>query len=172
VADGKIGNAIQERGGPRGWTVRADIATIPANPSGWRTADRDAGAPFWRSTVSMSFDSSKVVEHKRHLSVTEQINRHEAGKGRIQPRELSCGEARIYPAVEIQRVLCRKCGQVKQERLHWLADYPFHTWRFAFFVGRRCRVSTIQDVAKEVRLDWKTVKELDKQYMREQLRRT
>jgi len=31
---------------------------------------------------------------------------------------------------------------------------------------------TIADVAKELRLDWKTVKELDKQYMQEQLRRT
>ena len=31
---------------------------------------------------------------------------------------------------------------------------------------------TIQDVAREVRLDWHTVKELDKQYMEEQLRRT
>ena len=31
---------------------------------------------------------------------------------------------------------------------------------------------TIQDVAIEVRLDWQTVKELDKQYMEEQLRRT
>jgi transposase len=31
---------------------------------------------------------------------------------------------------------------------------------------------SIQDVAREVRLDWHTVKELDKQYMGEQLRRT
>ena len=38
-------------------------------------------------------------------------------------------------------------------------------------MGRRCRASTLQDVAKELNLDWKTVKELDKQYMREQLRR-
>lgn len=60
---------------------------------------------------------------------------------------------------------------MKQERLPWLADRPFYTKRFAFFVGRRCGVSTIQDVAKEVRLNWKTVKELEKQYMREQLRR-
>ena len=60
---------------------------------------------------------------------------------------------------------------VKQEKLEWLAEYPFYSQRFAFFVGRRCRISTIQDVAKEVHLDWKTVKELEKQYMREQLRR-
>lgn len=38
-------------------------------------------------------------------------------------------------------------------------------------VGRRCRSSSLKDVAKEYRIDWKTAKELDKQYMREQLRR-
>ncbi len=37
------------------------------------------------------------------------------------------------------------------------------------FVGRRCRISTIKDVAEELHLDWQTVKELDKQYMRAQL---
>ncbi len=78
---------------------------------------------------------------------------------------------RIYLDVEIRRVPCRSCHMVKQEKLGWLAEYPFYSQRFAFFVGRRCRISTIQDVAKEVHLDWKTVKELEKQYMREQLRR-
>jgi len=52
-----------------------------------------------------------------------------------------------------------------------LADSPFYTKRFSFFVGRRCRTATISDVARELHLDWRTVKELDKQYMREQLRR-
>jgi transposase len=86
-------------------------------------------------------------------------------------RDLSCGDARVYLEVEIRRVRCRGCGKVKQEQLRWLADNPFYTKRFAFFVGRRCRTSTIRDVARELHLDWKTVKEFDKQYMREQLRR-
>jgi transposase len=60
---------------------------------------------------------------------------------------------------------------VKQEKLDWLADHPFYTKRFAFFVGRRCRAMTLTDVAEETRLDWKTIKHLDAQYMREQLRR-
>ncbi len=60
---------------------------------------------------------------------------------------------------------------MKQEKLAWLSDNPFYTKRFAFFVGRRCRTSTIRDVARELHLDWKTVKDLDKQYMQEQLRR-
>jgi transposase len=60
---------------------------------------------------------------------------------------------------------------VKQERLDWVADNPFYTKRFAFYAGRRCRDSTVKDVAKELHLDWKTVKALEKQYMGEQLRR-
>jgi len=60
---------------------------------------------------------------------------------------------------------------VKQERLEWLADHPFYTKRFAFLIGRRCRTTSISDVAKEHLLDWKTVKELEMQYMREQIKR-
>jgi len=60
---------------------------------------------------------------------------------------------------------------VKQERLDWLADLPFYTKRFAFYVGRRCRDSSLRDIARELHLDWKTVKALEMQYMREQLRR-
>ena len=48
---------------------------------------------------------------------------------------------RIYLEVEVRRVACRSCGAVKRERLDWLADNPFYTKRFAFFVGRRCRDS-------------------------------
>ena len=86
-------------------------------------------------------------------------------------RDLSCGDRRIYLDLEIRRVACRRCGRVKQERLDFLADSPFYTRRFAFFVGRRCRASTIQDVAGETHLNWKTIKALEMQYMREQLRR-
>lgn len=73
--------------------------------------------------------------------------------------------------VEIRRVNCDQCGKVKQEKLSWIADNPWYTKRFAFLVGRRCKSSTVWDVAKEFRLDWETVKELDKQYMCAQLNR-
>ena len=86
-------------------------------------------------------------------------------------RDLSCGDRRIYLEFSIRRVWCRRCGGVKREGLEWLADNPLYTKRFAFYVGRRCRESTVQAIAEELSLDWETVKELDKQYMREQLRR-
>ena len=76
---------------------------------------------------------------------------------------------RMFLELEVRRVDCRHCGKVKRERLEFLADNPRYTKRFAFEVGRRCRSASIRDVANELRLDWHTVKELDKQYMRAQL---
>jgi transposase len=86
-----------------------------------------------------------------------------------QVRDLSCGDTRVSLEFEVRRVLCRSCGKVKREHLEFLADNPFYTKRFAYYVGRRCRTATIKDVAKELKLDWHTVKELDKQYMKAQL---
>lgn len=86
-------------------------------------------------------------------------------------RDLSCGAYRVYLEFEVRRVFCRSCKAVKRERLDFLADSPFYTKRFAYFVGRRCRSTTVKDVAKELHLDWDSVKELDKQYMRAQLAR-
>jgi transposase len=78
---------------------------------------------------------------------------------------------RIYLELEVRRVRCRKCGAVRQERLAFLADNPRYSKRFAYYVGRRCRDGSIKAVAQELRLDWHTVKDLERQYMQEQLRR-
>ena len=60
---------------------------------------------------------------------------------------------------------------MKRERLEFLLERAPYTRRFARYVGRRCASETIKDVAKELLLGWDAVKELDKQYMREQLER-
>ena len=88
-----------------------------------------------------------------------------------QVRDLSCGDTRIYLEVQVRRLQCRSCGGVKREELAFLADNPLYTKRFAYYVGRRCRQSTIKDVAKELHLHWETVKTLEMQYMRAQLAR-
>ena len=59
---------------------------------------------------------------------------------------------------------------MKREEIRWLADNPFYTKRFAYYVGRKCRGMTVKDVAKELKLDWHTVKALDKEYMEKQFR--
>jgi transposase len=58
---------------------------------------------------------------------------------------------------------------VKQERLDWLSANPHYTKRFALYVGKQCRSSSIKEVADDLRMDWHAVKEMDKLYMREQL---
>jgi transposase len=58
---------------------------------------------------------------------------------------------------------------VKTERLEFLLENALHTQRFARYIGRRCRSSTIRDVAAEENLNWQTVKRLEKRYMVEQL---
>jgi transposase len=57
------------------------------------------------------------------------------------------------------------------EKLPFLADSPFYTKRFAFYIGRRCSTSTVKDIAEEFHLDRKTVKDLEIQYMQEKLLR-
>ena len=71
----------------------------------------------------------------------------------------------------MRRVACRHCGKVKREKLDFLCDNPLYTKRFAWYVGRRCRSGTIKDIAEELRLDWHTVRDLEKQYMTAQLAR-
>jgi len=86
-------------------------------------------------------------------------------------RDLVNGDNRIYLELEVRRLFCRRCGKVKQEKLSFLADNPFYSKRFAFYVGKRCSASTVKDIAEEFHLDRSTVKELEIQYMREKLRR-
>src|SRR5262249_20580479 len=88
-----------------------------------------------------------------------------------QVRDLSSAGFRIVLEFEVRRVACRRCGAVKRERLDFLADNVHFTKRFAFYVGRRCRQASIRDVAKELKLDWDTVKALEKQYMQAQIKR-
>lgn len=71
----------------------------------------------------------------------------------------------------MRRVDCKACGAVKRERLDFLSLHAKFTDRFVLKIGAFCRAMSISDVARHTGLDWHMVKELDKVYMREQLRR-
>jgi transposase len=77
----------------------------------------------------------------------------------------------VYLEFELRRVFCRRCQTVRQETIKLLANNPFYTARFSFYIGKRCRSSSISEVAKEFHLDWKTVKDLEMDYMLHQLKR-
>ncbi|MEI8230918.1 MAG: ISL3 family transposase [Candidatus Peregrinibacteria bacterium] len=86
-------------------------------------------------------------------------------------RDLSCGGRRVYMETTIRRVDCPSCSSVIRESLAWLATNPHYTKRFVRAVGRRCKDATVKSVAEEFSLDWHTVKEIDKEYMRDQLKK-
>ena len=77
----------------------------------------------------------------------------------------------VYIEFERRRTRCKHTGMVRQEPLEWLSETPGYTKRFAFYVGKRCQSSTIKEVADELHLDWKTAKNLEKEYMAEKLKR-
>jgi len=85
---------------------------------------------------------------------------------------LPSGDTRVVLEVEIRRVQCKTSGGVKSERLDWKVHRRLYTKRFAYHVGQRCKEASISSVAKEFHLDWHTVKEIEKDYMREVLAKT
>ena len=85
-------------------------------------------------------------------------------------RDLSCGDREVYLDFQMRRVKCKSCG-VKNEKLNFVSTNTKYSLRFARQIGGLCRAMSIKDVARRMHLDWHTVKELDKIYMREQLRR-
>src|SRR5271154_1893313 len=113
---------------------------------------------IWRSLGCHS--DAQATPKKTTCGVCGQASRGYYDKIVRRARDLSSGDRRVYLEFEVRRVQCRRCGTVKRERLDWLGDNPLYTKRFSFFVGRRCRVSTVKEVAEELHLDWHTVKEL------------
>ena len=75
----------------------------------------------------------------------------------------------VYLEFEVRRIQCKECGIVRMEHLAWLAEHPLTTKRFSRYIGERCQSASIRDIAYEFGLNWKTVKEMDKEYMQAQL---
>lgn len=119
------------------------------------------------NTVSGIFGDHKarVLQLTRHKKICHCCGLPSASSYdcRIQRvRDLSCGDTRVYLDLEVRRVQRRRCKTVKQKRFVFLANTLFYTKSFTFYVGKRCSVSTISDVAKELHVDWKKAKGLKK----------
>lgn len=136
-----------------------------------RVSSATDGARGFRRPQGACYHSATALK-KTRCGACGRVHRGWYDRRERWVRDLACGDLRIYLEVEVRRVYCRRCGKVKREQLDFLADNPFYTKRFAYYVGRRCRSATVKDIAEELHLDWETVKELDKQYMRAQLART
>jgi transposase len=79
-------------------------------------------------------------------------------------RDLPIFDADTCLLVHRVRVACAACGP-RLERLSWLEPYARVTMRLAQSVARLCRVLSIKHAADYFRLNWKTVKAIDKAYL-------
>ena len=80
-------------------------------------------------------------------------------------RAVPIGRKRIYLRVQVQRVHCKGCGQIAQEKLHFTTGKRSYTKQFARYVLSLLRISTIKDVAMHLGISWDTVKEIHKRYL-------
>ena len=63
------------------------------------------------------------------------------------------------------RVKCPNCG-VKVEKLDFADIYSRCTDRFEEYVAKLCRITSVKQVANFLEVDWKTVKDIDKKYLK------
>jgi transposase len=79
---------------------------------------------------------------------------------------LPVGKRKIELAVHIPRLLCKKCGAIRQANLSFADPKKHYTHSLERFVIDLCRVMTIADVAELTGLNWDTVKDIDKGYLK------
>ena len=87
-------------------------------------------------------------------------------------RDLDFGPAKVSIECSYRKIFCEKCGSTIVEDLEFFKPYRRVTRRLARFIHDLCKVLTIQDVARHLDLDWKTVKDIDKAFLEEEFGET
>lgn len=89
------------------------------------------------------------------------------GSNRVKIRDLSVFEYSTFLILDKYRVNCPFCG-IKIEHLGFVEPRARCTIRFEEFVAKLCRITNIKAVAQLLAIDWKTVKAIDKKYLRKE----
>ena len=80
-------------------------------------------------------------------------------------RDLDLAELKCYVRFNQKKIRC-KCGFRGLERLDFVDNYARVTIRLAVKVAKDCEEATLKEVARRYRLDWKTVKEIDREHIK------
>jgi transposase len=80
-------------------------------------------------------------------------------------RDLNLANTQVWLRCEYRKVLCAHCQRISIEELEIFHPYLRVTRRLAAEIHQLCKVMTVTDVARHFQLDWKTVKDIDKQYL-------
>lgn len=77
------------------------------------------------------------------------------------------GKRRIELVVHIPRLFCKNCGSIRQPHLKFADPKKHYTHSLERFVIDLCRLTTIRDAAELTGLNWDTVKDIHKGYLKE-----
>jgi transposase len=83
-------------------------------------------------------------------------------------RDLDVGGLHCYLQFPVYKICC-KCGHRGFEKLDFVREYARCTRRFEEYVARLCNYMSVKEASLIVGLDWKTVKTIDKNSLREGL---
>ena len=81
-------------------------------------------------------------------------------------RNVPIGSKQVIMNVKVQRVECRDCGCIRNERLHFVRGKRSYTNRFSNLVLSLSQIGTIKDIANFLHISWDTVKEIQKNYLK------
>ena len=87
-------------------------------------------------------------------------------------RDLNFGPAQVSIECIYRQIFCMKCGSIIVEDLEFFEPHRRVTKRLARYIHELCKMLTIQDVAKHLNLDWKTIKDIDKTFLEEKFGET
>ena len=80
-------------------------------------------------------------------------------------RDLDMGGTRIWIDCRYRKLHCERCRRIVTEELELFDPYLRITRRLAAYIHQLCQRMTVQDVARHLDLDWKTVKTVDKLFL-------
>jgi len=83
-------------------------------------------------------------------------------------RDLNLATTQVWIRCEYRKLFCANCQRISIEELELFHPYLRVTRRLATYIHHLCKVMTVTEVAQHLQLDWKTVKEIDKQYLEAQ----
>lgn len=85
-------------------------------------------------------------------------------------RTVPLGSKAVWLEVEVQRVFCRRCKQLRQAKLGLAEPNHQHTRAFARYALELSRHTTIQDAADHLGVSWDTVKDIQKEYLQKRFK--
>lgn len=107
----------------------------------------------------------QTISSKLRCPVCESRNVIRSGSIYRDIRCVPVGSKETILRMKVQRLECKDCGNIRQEKLHFVTGKRAYTNKFARYVVDLSRIGTIKDVANFLHISWDTVKDIQKRYL-------